>query len=62
MAGRNEARDRCLLLLILRHGLRVSGGLAGLKFDQVDVESRCDPCHPAEARVIHGTAPARRRS
>jgi len=37
--GRNEARDRCLLLLMFRHGLRVSEA-CGLKLDQVDIESR----------------------
>jgi type 1 fimbriae regulatory protein FimB len=37
--SRNEARDRCLLLLMFRHGLRVSEA-CGLKLDQVDVESR----------------------
>jgi type 1 fimbriae regulatory protein FimB len=37
--GRNEARDRCLLLLMFRHGLRVSEAV-GLKLDQVDTESR----------------------
>ena len=37
--GRNGARDRCLLLLIFRHGLRVSEACR-LKLDQVDVESR----------------------
>jgi integrase len=36
--GRNEARDRCLLLLMFRHGLRVSEA-CGLKLDQVDTES-----------------------
>src|ERR1035441_5077438 len=37
--SRNEARDRCLLLLMFRHGLRVSEA-CGLKLDQVDTESR----------------------
>jgi type 1 fimbriae regulatory protein FimB len=37
--GRNEARDRCLLLLMFRHGLRVSEAV-GMKLDQVDTESR----------------------
>jgi type 1 fimbriae regulatory protein FimB len=36
---RNEARDRCLLLLMFRHGLRVSEACR-LKLDQVDAESR----------------------
>jgi type 1 fimbriae regulatory protein FimB len=37
--SRNESRDRCLLLLMFRHGLRVSEA-CGLKLDQVDTESR----------------------
>jgi type 1 fimbriae regulatory protein FimB len=36
--SRTEARDRCLLLLIFRHGLRVSEA-CGMKLDQVDTES-----------------------
>jgi type 1 fimbriae regulatory protein FimB len=34
-----EARDRCMLLLMFRHGLRVSEA-CGLKLLQVDVEGR----------------------
>ena len=37
--SRNEARDRCLLLLMYRHGLRVSEA-CGLQLSQVDIESR----------------------
>jgi len=37
--SRNAARDRCLLLLTFRHGLRVSEA-CGLKLSQVDTESR----------------------
>jgi type 1 fimbriae regulatory protein FimB len=36
---RNEVRDRCLLLLMFRHGLRVSEACR-MKLDQVDTESR----------------------
>jgi type 1 fimbriae regulatory protein FimB len=36
---RNEARDRCLLLLMFRHGLRVSEA-CGLRLSQVNTESR----------------------
>ena len=37
--SRHEARDRCLLLLMFRHGLRVSEAI-GLNLSQVDTESR----------------------
>ena len=37
--SRNEARDRCLLLLMFRHGLRVSEACR-MKLDEVDTESR----------------------
>ncbi|HSA48379.1 MAG TPA: tyrosine-type recombinase/integrase [Candidatus Competibacteraceae bacterium] len=37
--ARHEARDRCLLLLLFRHGLRVSEA-CGMKLSQVDSESR----------------------
>ena len=37
--SRNKARDRCLLLLMFRHGLRVSE-TCGLILAQVDIESR----------------------
>lgn len=37
--SRNEARDRCLLLLMFRHGLRVSEA-CGFDLSQVDTESR----------------------
>src|SRR3989442_9973074 len=36
---RNAARDQCLLLLMFRHGLRVSEA-CGLVLSQVDIESR----------------------
>jgi type 1 fimbriae regulatory protein FimB len=37
--SRNEARDRCLLLLIFRHGLRVSEACR-LKLEQVDTKGK----------------------
>ena len=62
--GRNAARDRCLLVLMFRHGLRVSEA-CGLKLSQVDVDNRVvhvlrlkqglsttQPLRPEEIRVI----------
>jgi type 1 fimbriae regulatory protein FimB len=37
--SRNAARDHCLLLLMFRHGLRVSEA-CGLRLAQIDIESR----------------------
>ena len=37
--SRNEARDRCLILLMYRRGLRVTE-CCRLKLDQVDTDSR----------------------
>lgn len=37
--ARHEARDRCLILLMFRHGLRVSEAV-GLKLSDVDMEGR----------------------
>jgi type 1 fimbriae regulatory protein FimB len=37
--SRNETRDRCLLLFMFRHVLRVSEA-CGLELSQVDIESR----------------------
>lgn len=36
---RNETRDRCFLLLMFRHGLRVSEALS-LKISDLDLEGR----------------------
>jgi type 1 fimbriae regulatory protein FimB len=37
--SRHEVRDRCLLFMMFRHGLRASEACA-LRFDQVDIQSR----------------------
>lgn len=42
--ARHEARDRCLLLLMFRHGLRVSEAV-GLQLSQMDIESRVIHVH-----------------
>lgn len=62
--SRDEDRDRCLLVLMFRHGLRVSEA-CGLKLSQVDAENRVvhvlrlkqglsttQPLRPEEIRVI----------
>lgn len=69
----HEARDRCLLVLMYRHGLRVSEA-CGLKLSQVDIEGRSlhvarlkdglDTTHPLrteELRVIRAWMTERKR-
>lgn len=69
--ARNEARDRCLLLLMFRHGLRVSEA-CDLALSQVDIESRVlhvsrlkkglsttHPLRADEIRVIKAWLPLR---
>jgi type 1 fimbriae regulatory protein FimB len=70
---RNEARNRCLLLLMFRHGLRVSEA-CGLVLAQVDVQSRVlhvarlkkglsttHPLRPDEVRAIRAWLAIRSR-
>ena len=71
--SRNEARDRCLFLLMFRHGLRVSEA-CGLQLSQVDIESRVlhverlkkglsttHPLRPDEVRAIKAWLIERKR-
>jgi type 1 fimbriae regulatory protein FimB len=71
--SRNAVRDRCLLLLMFRHGLRVSEA-CGLTLSQVDSESRVlhvsrlkqglsttQPLRADELRVIKAWLKARTR-
>ena len=59
--SRNEARDRCLLLVTFRHGLRVTE-TCRLKLDQVDARQPLAARHPAEAWAVDRPALARRRA
>ena len=59
--SRNEVRDRCLMLLLFRHGLRVSEACR-MKLDQVDTEKSGVARRPVEGRAFHGAAATRRRS
>lgn len=69
--SRNEARDRCLLLMMFRHGLRVSEA-CGLEFSRVDIDSRVlhvarlkkglsttHPLRPEEIKLIKAWLPIR---
>mgnify|MGYP002635280919 CR=1 FL=1 len=71
--SRNAARDRCLLLLMFRHGLRVSE-TCGLQLSQVDIESRVlhvqrlkkglsttHPLRPDELRTIKAWLAVRKK-
>lgn len=71
--SRNETRDRCLLMLMFRHGLRVSEA-CGLQLSQVDIESRVlhvhrlkgglsttHPLRTGELRAIRAWLAERRR-
>ena len=59
--GRNEARDRCLLLVMYRHGLRVSEA-CGLKLGPGRRRQSSAARRPAEARAIDGPSASRRRA
>ena len=71
--SRNAARDRCLLLMMFRHGLRVSEA-CGLRLAQVDIDSRVlhverlkkglsttHPLRPDELRAIKAWLVERKR-
>jgi type 1 fimbriae regulatory protein FimB len=71
--SRNAARDRCLLLMMFRHGLRVSEA-CGLRMAQVDIDSRIlhvvrlkkglsttHPLRPDEVRTIKAWLIERKR-
>ena len=71
--SRNAARDRCLLLMMFRHGLRVSEA-CGLRLAQVDIDSRIlhverlkkglsttHPLRPDELRAIKAWLVERKR-
>ena len=59
--SRHEARDRCLLLMMFRHGLRVSEA-CGLKLDQVDTESRVLHVARLKKGLVHHPPATRRRA
>lgn len=58
--SRNEVRDRCQVLLMFRHGLRVSEA-CGLVLVQVDVESRILHVARLKGGALHQPPPAGRR-
>jgi type 1 fimbriae regulatory protein FimB len=71
--SRNAARDRCLILMMFRHGLRVSEA-CGLRLAQVDIDSRIlhverlkkglsttHPLRPDELRAIKAWLAERKR-
>ena len=58
--SRNEDRDRCLVLLAFRHGLRVSEA-CHLNLDQVDIYSRVLHVHRLKNGLSTGPSLARGR-
>ena len=58
--SRNEARDRCLLILMFRHGLRVSEA-CGWRMSQVDVESRVLHVIRLKKGPVHDPSPTNGR-
>jgi integrase len=60
--GRHDARDRTLLLMMFRHGLRVSEAVS-LRWDQVDLKAGLLQCAALEARrAFHTPAEGSRAS